>query len=219
MGVPTVMSTVTLILGKSGSGKSASLRNLSPEETGLIQVISKPLPFKSKGWKIYTSDNWQSIINACKKSKAKIIVIDDYQYVMANEFMRRAQEKNYDKFTEIGQHTWFLLNELSSLPSDVRVYILSHTEEVEDGQVKMKTIGKLLDDKITLEGMVTIVLRTIVNDGQHFFSTKNNGLDTTKSPMGMFDNDLIDNDLALVDKAICDYYDIKPTNLEVVQNG
>lgn len=83
----------------------------------------------------------------------------------------------------------------------------------------MKTIGKLLDDKITLEGMVTIVLRTVVNDGQHYFSTKNNGLDTTKSPMGIFDSDLIDNDLALVDKAICDYYDIKPTNLEVVQNG
>lgn len=210
------MSTVTLILGKSGSGKSASLRNLNPEETGLIQVISKPLPFKSKGWKTYASDNWQNIIGMCKKAKAKILVIDDYQYVMANEFMRRAQEKNYEKFTEIGQHTWFLLNELSSLPSDVRVYILSHTEETDDGQVKMKTIGRLLDDKITLEGMVTIVLRTVVTDGQYFFATKNNGLDTTKSPMGLFDSDLIDNDLALVDKAICEYYDIKSTNLEVV---
>ncbi len=212
------MSTVSLILGKSGSGKSASLRNLNPNNVALIQVISKPLPFKSNNgakWSIYQSDDWQKIIVACKKTTRKIIVIDDYQYLMANEFMRRAQERGFDKFTEIGYHTWHVINELLNLPNDVRVYILSHTEESENGQTKMKTIGKMLDERITLEGMVTIVLRSTINDGQHYFTTKNNGNDTTKTPMGMFDSELIENDLLIVDTAICNYYDIKqPTQEE-----
>lgn len=204
------MATVALILGKSGSGKSTSLRNFNPEDVALIQVIGKRLPFKgSTAWKSFVTDEYDKIIRACTKTTRKIIVIDDYQYVLANEFMRRSQERGYDKFSDIGRHTWDVFEALLKLPEDVRVYILSHTEETDTGQTKMKTIGKMLDDKITLEGMVTIVLRAVVQDGQHFFSTRNNGSDTTKAPMGMFDQDLIDNDLAAVDAAICDYYEIK----------
>jgi hypothetical protein len=204
------MATVTLILGKSGSGKSTSLRNFNPQEVALIQVIRKPLPFQNaKAWtQTLVTDDHTKIIRAAQKTARKVIVIDDYQYVLANEFMRRSQEKGYDKFNDIGRHTWDVFDALLKLPEDVRVYILSHTEETESGQIKMKTVGKMLDDKITLEGMVTIVLRAIVQDGQNFFATRNNGSDTTKAPMGMFESDLIDNDLAAVDAAICNYYAI-----------
>jgi len=205
------MATVTLILGKSGSGKSTALRNMNPAEVALIQVIGKPLPFRaSAAWKPYITDDHAKIIGACKRTARKVIVIDDYQYVLANEFMRRSQEKGYDKFNDIGRHTWDVFDALLKLPDDVRVYILSHTEESETGQIKMKTVGKMLDDKITLEGLVTICLRAIVQDGHHYFSTRNSGSDTTKAPMGMFEDDMIDNDLAAVDAAICTYYEITP---------
>ncbi|EQA7387361.1 AAA family ATPase [Pseudomonas aeruginosa] len=208
------MATVTLILGTSGSGKSTSLRNLNPEDVALIQVLSKPLPFKSAGWTPYRTDDWSKIIVAAQQAAAKgrkIIVIDDFQYLLANEFMRRTDERGYDKFTEIGRHAWEVIAKLVKLGEDIRVYVLSHTEETDGGRIKMKTIGKMLDDKITLEGMVTIVLRSIVQDRNFLFSTINNGSDTVKAPMGMFDSDLIDNDLAAVDAAICSYYDIQPS--------
>lgn len=205
------MATVTLILGKSGSGKSTSLRNLNPAATALIQIIGKRLPFNgAKDWSPYVTDDYAKVIAAARKTSRKVIVIDDFQYMLANEFMRRSQERGYDKFSDIGRHTWDVFEALLKLPDDTRVYILSHTEETDTGQTKMKTIGKMLDDKITLEGLVTIVLRAVVQDGQHFFSTRNNGADTTKAPMGMFDDDLIDNDLAAVDAAICSYYDFTP---------
>lgn len=210
------MATVTLILGKSGSGKSTSMRNLYPKGCGLIQVIGKRLPFKGAGaWdgRTVVTDDYRKMIGAAQKmaGKVPVIVIDDFQYLLANEFMRRSDETGFGKFTEIGRHCWDVFDSLLHLPDDVRVYILSHTEETDDGQTKMKTIGKLLDEKITLEGLVTIVLRTAVLDGQHLFRTRNNGSDTTKAPMGMFDDDLIDNDLAAVDAAICDYYQISQT--------
>lgn len=212
------MSIVTMILGESGTGKSASLRNLDPEHTLLIQAIKKPLPFKSANWKpvskenpsgnIIVIDQAAPIIGAMKKTRRKIIVIDDFQYVMANEFMRRSAERGFDKFTEIGKNAWDILSEASRLPDDVRVYILSHVETTESGRTKIKTIGKMLDEKITLEGMVTIVLRTVVQDGQYLFATRNNGSDTTKSPMGLFETDFVENDLAAVDAAIFHYYDL-----------
>ena len=214
------MSIATLILGKSGTGKSASLRNLDPVDTLLIQVIRKPLPFRSKGWgyfdkeqspegNILVSERWDSIIKAMRGTKRKVIVVDDFQYLLANEFMRRTDEKGYDKFTDIAKHAWEVMSAASDLAPDVRVYLLSHIEENEaTGAMKMKTIGKLLDEKITPEGLVTIVLRTSVEDGRYLFTTRNNGMDTTKSPMGLFDEDKVENDLQAVDARITDYYDI-----------
>lgn len=212
------MSTVTMILGESGTGKSTSMRNLDPAHTLLIQAIKKPLPFKAAGWKrlskevpegnIIVSDMAKSIIGAMKKTRRKVIILDDFQYVMANEFMRRSDETGFTKFTEIGRNAWDILTEAMLLPDDVRVYIMSHTETGEGGRTKIKTIGKMLDEKITLEGMVTIVLRTVKRDAEYLFATRNSGADTTKTPMGLFDADLIDNDLAAVDSAIFGYYDL-----------
>lgn len=215
------MSTATMILGESGTGKSTSLRNLNPARTLLIQAVKKPLPFKSKGWLPYSkldgsgsiiqSDNPAYIDKAMRAVKREIVVLDDFQYILANEFMRRSHERGFDKFTDIGRNAWELLMTAASLADDRRVYILCHTASDDAGRVRMKTIGKLLDDKITPEGLVTIVLRTIVRDGQFLFRTQNDGSDTTKSPMGLFDSEVIDNDLAAVDDAICDYYGIGVT--------
>ena len=211
------MSIATLILGQSGTGKSTSLRNLNPKQVLLIQAIKKPLPFRSAEWtywgpenqggSIFVTDNPQQMINAIKKTKRPIIIVDDFQYVMANEFMRRSAERSFDKFTEIGRNAWDVFNGALYAHEHKRVYILSHTEEA-DGRSKIKTIGKMLDEKITLEGMVTICLQTAVINEQYVFQTKNNGHSTVKSPMGLFDSDHIDNDLHAVDQSICEFYGI-----------
>ncbi len=212
------MSIATIILGQSGTGKSASLRNLDPANTLLIQSIKKPLPFKSLEWKsvkdggnVYVSDQSEQIIAVMKKTHREVIVIDDFQYTMANEFMRRVTDQEagasaFQKYNEIAKSAWDILNCASSLPDHKRVYILSHTQTDEGGNVKIKTIGKLLDEKITIEGMVSIVLRTSIVNGNYLFSTRNSGHDTTKAPIGLFDDEVIDNDLALVDAAIYAYY-------------
>jgi len=212
------MSIATIILGQSGTGKSSSLRNLDPASTLLIQAIHKPLPFKATAWKpvkdggnIFVSDNSAQICAAMNKTARDVIVIDDFQYTMANEFMRRVTNQEagasaFQKYNEIAKSAWDILNAAANLPSHKRVYLLSHTQTDESGNVKIKTIGKLLDEKITIEGMVSIVLRTSVVNGNYLFSTRNSGNDTTKTPIGLFDDELIENDLALVDAAIYQYY-------------
>jgi hypothetical protein len=216
------MSVATLILGESGTGKSTSMRNLDASQALLIQSIRKPLPFKSEGWKrrvkdattglvtgnVVTTDDALKIEALMRGTAFPIIVLDDFQYVLANEFMRRSAERGFDKFTDIGRNAWNLMSAAAQLPEDKRVYILSHVAVDEAGRTKMKTIGKLLDEKITPEGMFTICLKTMVQDGNYLFATQNNGADTVKSPMAMFTDAYIPNDLAEVDAAICDYYGI-----------
>lgn len=210
------MSVAAMILGQSGTGKSTSLRNLNPAETLLIQTVKKPLPFKSKEWKpvskdggnIIVSANSDQIVSAMNKTQRNVIVIDDLQYLLATEFMNRAHEKGYDKFTEMARHYYDVVTAATNLPDNKRVYLLSHTDMSESGQVKAKTIGKMLDEKITIEGLLTIVLRTHVVNGQYLFSTRNNGSDTVKTPLGLFDDEFIENDVMAIDKAICKYYEI-----------
>ena len=206
------MGQLCYILGKSGTGKSNSMRNFPPEKLAVISVQGKVLPFKGSGRIEQTvTDKSDKIISAMKKyvkDGFKSIVIDDFQYLMANEFMRRSDEKGYDKFTEIGRHAWDVANEVRDLPDDVIVYIMCHTDQDDNGGEKIKTIGKLLDEKICLEGMSRIVLKTNVSDGTYTFLTQNNGKDTTKSPVGMFPTYAIDNDLWYVDQKIRNYYEL-----------
>ena len=201
------MGVACLILGESGNGKSASLRNIPEDQVLVINVADKPLPFKNH-MESLSSDNYPDIIKEMKLTKKKIIVIDDAQYLMANEFMRRAGERGFDKFTEIAQKFWTLIQTVKELPKDVTVYVLAHIERDQNGNEKIKTIGKLLDEKITIEGMFTIVLKASVTDGVYIFSTQSNGHDTVKSPMGMFPTSTIDNDLWYVDRKIREYYEI-----------
>ena len=216
------MSIATLIIGESGTGKSTSLRNLDPEQTMLIQAVKKPLPFRSTNWKpavkgqggsVFVTDDSAKIVKAMAATDKPIIVIDDFQYTLANEFMRRVTDHEvgngaFAKYNEIARNAWDILMQASSLPDHKRVYILSHTSTDEFGKTKIKTIGKLLDEKIVLEGLVTIVLRTLKVNDQYVFSTQNSGSDTTKSPLGLFTESHIDNDLAAVDAAVCEYYGI-----------
>jgi energy-coupling factor transporter ATP-binding protein EcfA2 len=205
MGIPV------LILGESGTGKSTSLRNMKGNEVAFIQIIKKQLPFKSNSFTPYVSDDWEKIQKAMTQAASngrKVIIIDDFQYLMANEFMRAHNIKGFDKFTNIAYHAWSVMKHAQDLPTDVRVYFMSHTTTDEFGNSKAKTVGKMLDEKITVEGLFTIVLRTLRNDQGYFFTTQNNGADTVKSPLDMFEDNQIENDLAFVDQKIVEYYDL-----------
>ena len=204
------MGLAVLILGFSGSGKSASMRNFKEDELALVNVNGKQLPFRTQFNSILRSDMYSEIERFIKKQTAKTIVIDDSQYLMANEFMRRAKETGFQKFTDIGKNFWELVRLVETLPNDVIVYFLNHVETGEDGRQKAKTIGKLLDEKISVEGMFTTVLKTVVNDGKYMFATQTDGTDTCKSPIGLFDTMYISNDLKLVDEALRMYYRLSP---------
>ena len=203
------MAIPVLVLGQSGTGKSYSMKNFNEDEVCLISVQKSLLPFRKKFKETVVTDDYIKIIKAMKATNKKVIVIDDTQYLMCNEFMRRATERGYDKFTEIAQNFWSLVvQEVNSLPADVIVYLLCHTATDENGVEKMKTIGKLVDEKITPEGLFTIVLKTAVSDGKYAFVTQNNGKDTVKSPEGMFTTYAINNDLKYVDEKIRNYYEL-----------
>lgn len=203
------MAIPVLILGESGTGKSASLRNFKRGEVAVINVAGKPLPFKSDLGMI-TTDKYPEIAKALKGMKTPSAVVDDAQYLLANEFMRRSGEMGYQKFTDIAKNYWSLIAETVTrdMPPEKIVYFLSHIDRDQNGNEKVKTIGKLLDEKITVEGLFTIVLKTHVEDGKYTFFTQNSGFDTVKSPIGMFAEMQIDNDLKMVDNVIRDYYGI-----------
>lgn len=201
------MAIIVMVYGQSGTGKSTSLRNFKPEDVCIVNVSGKPLPFKNKH-KTFNTDDYMSIETAIKKAPAKSIVIDDATYLMTGEYMRTAKVTGYQKFTDLALNYYTLVKIAAALSDNKIVYFMGHSDIDNNGNEKFKTIGKLLDEKITLEGMFTIVLKTVVTDGKYQFSTRNNGQDTVKTPMGMFNEPLIDNDLAAVDKAIRDYYEL-----------
>ena len=208
------MAQKILIMGESGTGKSTSLRNLDPEITAVVNPVGKPLPFKSSNGKftMLNNETKSSNITAWMKGQAKagkkILIVDDFQYLLSIPYMNRIHEGGWDKWNDFGDDYFKLIDVCADLPADVRVYYLSHCETLENGITTIKLIGKLLREKITIEGLFTIVLRTSVIDQKYFFLTQNSGKDTVKSPMGMFSEYAVENDLAYIDDKVCNYYEI-----------
>ena len=208
------MAVPVLLIGKSGSGKSTSMRNCAGNDNwNLIRVVNKPLPFKGKinGW---PTDDYQTIMKCIFSSKAANIVIDDAGYLITNMFMKGHANTGggnsvFELYNKIGDNFWNLINFIiEKVPEEKIVYVMMHEEQNDFGQIKAKTIGKLLDDKVCIEGMFTIVLRCIEENGKHLFVTQTADGAISKSPMGMFDSLTIDNDLLIVEKAIREYYEL-----------
>lgn len=208
------MAIPVLIIGRSGSGKSTSMRNCAgKDDWNVIKAVNKPLPFKGHIAGLCTSD-YQTIMRALVQSKAANIVIDDAGYLITNQFMRGHSSAGggngvFELYNKIGDYFWSLISFIiEKVPSDRIVYMIMHEEQTEQGAVKAKTIGKLLDDKVCVEGLFTIVLRCMEDNGRHFFVTQSADGAISKSPMGMFESLTIDNDLLLVERAIREYYEI-----------
>lgn len=204
------MANIVLVIGDSGTGKSASLRNFKPDEVLVINCAGKPLPFKNHFDQITPTFEklTKDVQKALDTTDKKVVVIDDAQYIMSFQYMRRIKENGWDKWNDIQGDFFNIIQDAKNLPDDVVVYFLSHLQRDDAGHEKVKTMGKMLDEKITIEGLFTIVLKTLVADGQYYFLTQNSGLDTVKSPIGMFDTYAIDNDLKYVDTKIRNYYEI-----------
>lgn len=212
MGIPV------LILGESGSGKSTALRNFEPGEIGVFNVASKPLPFR-KRLPTVNQPGYDTIVKFLSAPKLKAYAIDDSQYLLAFEFFDRAKETGYNKFTDIALNFRNLIQFIiTQTPPDCIVYFLHHTEANPDGTLKAKTIGKMLDEKLTVEGLFSIVLLCRAEKNRHFFVTQSEGYSTAKSPMDMFPEE-IDNDLKAVDTAIREYWGLVPEHKEETKHA
>lgn len=207
------MAQKLLIMGESGTGKSTSLRNCDPLTTAVVNPVGKPLPFKGSGK--FTMLNGETdarkICRWMKEQAAagkKLLVVDDFQYILAVPYMNRIKETGWDKYNDFGANYFDIIQVCNDLPDDVIVAYMTHLETLETGLTTVKLIGKLLREKITIEGLFTVVLRTGVSEGKYYFFTQNSGKDTVKSPMGMFPAYAIDNDMAYVVDKIRNYYEI-----------
>ncbi len=207
MGIPV------LIIGKSGSGKSTSLRNFASDEIALVNVSRKPLPFKKKFTSTMLSDSYEEIEKAVASTTKKSIVIDDAGYLIVNMFMRGHSSAGsgnaiFGFYNKVGDSFWKLVESIKDLNNDTIVYVLMHEERSDVGEIKPKTIGKLLDEKVCIEGMFTVALRCVREKDGYFFRTQSDGFDPCKTPYGMFADFLVPNDLKIVDAAIRKYYEI-----------
>ncbi|MBQ0037827.1 MAG: ATP-binding protein [Clostridiales bacterium] len=208
MGIPV------LVMGESGSGKTYSIRNFASDEIGIFSVEKGRLPFNKgddgepRKFGIVRRAKYDSINKAFEKSNKKVYIIDDSQYLLVNEFFDRAKETGYQKFTDMALKFRNLIHDINEkLPDDVIVYFLHHVEYDSGGKLKAKTIGKMLDEKLTVEGCFDIVLHCLDDGGEHYFLTQGKGLSTAKSPAGMF-QERIPNDLKSVDTAIREYWQL-----------
>jgi len=207
------MAIPVLIMGKSGSGKSASMRNFKSNELYLVNVISKPLPFKHQLQSVFVTDEYPKVLAALKKTDKKSIVIDDAGYLITNQFMKNHANTGsgnavFGLYNDIADNFWTLIENIKALEESKIVYLIMHEDKNDFGDIKPKTIGRLLDEKVCIEGMFTIVLHSVKEGDRYFFKTKTTGLDVTKTPMGMFEEESIENDLKMVDSTIREYYNI-----------
>ena len=205
-------SIPVLLYGKSGSGKTSSFRNYTNEEIAYINILDKPLPFKSD-IKINSLDKYEQIIAGIKGTKKKTIVIDDAGFLLTNEMFERAREIGYTKFTQIAEKFYNLIKEIKKIDGG-KVVVISMHEEIEEGQVKLKTAGKMIESNGVIEGNFTVAIRTMCDNGKYVFRLKNTGNDITKTPIGLFTEEEIENDFKIVDKAIREYYDLDKVESE-----
>ena len=201
MGIPV------LVMGESGSGKTYSIRNFKPEEVGIFSVEKGRLPFKGE-FKVKKNASYKDILQAVNNPNLKRYVIDDSQYLMVNEFFDKAKEQGYQKYTELALNMRNLIHDINrKAPDDVVFYFLHHTEfDSNSGRIKAKTVGKMIDQYLTLEGCFDIVLLAQTDGKEHYFVTQSDGLTTCKTPAGMFPDVKIDNDLKAVDDALRAYW-------------
>lgn len=212
------MGEPVLIYGKSGSGKSRSLKNFAEDEIYYVNVGDKSLPFRKKFKYTTVSDNVSLIKAGLQKMPVKTAVIDDAGFILSNQFMdEHSKDKRggdvYKMYDSIADNFWSLLKFIKNdLPKDVIVFIMMHEDSDDIGNTKLRTIGKLLDNKVDIVGRCTIALRCCTQGSNHFFKTKTDGFDITKTPEDMFEDGQIENDLKAVDTAIRNYYGWEENN-------
>lgn len=203
------MGVSVLIIGHSGSGKSTSLRNFEQGEVGIFNVASKPLPFR-KHLDPINGASYKEIHQALASNKLNAYVIDDANYLMAFQNFAKADEKGYDKFTKMAVNFERLLEAANRTDENTIVYFLMHPDYDDSGRMKPKTIGKMLDNQLCVEGMFPIVLQAYNDEGGYFFLTKSDGTNPVKAPMEMLDEGIIENDLKFVDSRIREYWGMAP---------
>lgn len=212
------MGVGVLILGHSGAGKSTSLRNFQEGEVGIFNVAGKPLPFRNK-LKRLDHARYNQIHQSLGQNKMNAYVVDDANYLMAFQNFALAKQPGYSKFTEMAVNYEQMLEAINNTDDDTIVYVMSHVDYDESGRMKAKTIGKMLDNQLTVEGMFPIVLMAFNDDSGYHFSTKSDGNTPVKAPMGMFDDAVIDNDLKAVDTIIREYWEMAPLKKSTATKG
>lgn len=205
------MAVPVIVYGKSGSGKSRSLKNFAEDEIYLINILGKMMPFKGNFKYITNGDDVQTIMAGLAKMPTNAAVIDDFGYIMTNMWMRgHSAGDQFKLYSNIGDTVWNLIEYIKNLPRDKVVYLIMHDDTDDSGFAKLRTIGKLLDQKVCIEGMCTVVLHCVVKGDKHLFRTNSDGYDLAKSPEGMFPEIEMENDLKEADKYIREYWGLKP---------
>lgn len=209
------MAQLILLLGTSGSGKSTSMRNFAHNELALVNVNKKPLPFKGKFDSTLETTNYEQIEKAILTTQKKAIVIDDAGYLITHQFMSGHRENKgnavFELYNDLADNFYKLIKFCQTRVDDNKiVYFVMHVDKNDFGESRPKTIGKLLDEKVCIEGLFTTVLTAECKDGEYIFHTKTDGLDVTKTPIGLFDKEYIENDLKMVDEKIRTYYSLAP---------
>jgi hypothetical protein len=207
------MSKLVLVISKTGTGKSSSLRNFKKGEASVILCSGKELPFKSD-LAVMVPKTSTDVVAGIKGASTPVVVVDDTNYIMSFEEMARAGEIGYAKFTQMAVNMVSIFRAISEKPGDQIFYIMAHAADTEDGMIRFKTTGKMLSEKIVLEGLTNILLTNEVADGEFVFKVKTDGTGV-KSPMGMFQTDTVENDLKVVNEVIRAYYDMKPATVPV----
>lgn len=210
------MSKAIMILGTSGSGKTTSLEKLDPKLTFYIDADGKGMSWK--GWRnqynkanknYFQCDDPNQIFNLMqqidhKQMQIKYLVVDTLNGCMVADEMRRAKEKTYDKWMDLAQSVYNIVDYANKMRDDLTVILIGHTQTSDDGFTCMLTNGRKLN-KICLESKMTTVLLSKINEnGEYVFETRAKN-STAKTPRGAFDTDEIPNDITIVLEALKDF--------------